>query len=49
MVMEKIEEKARGIIEELKNFLNDREDLDSVIDSIEDYAYEIIRLINKLR
>jgi len=49
MVMEKIEEKARRIIEELKNFLDDKEDLDSVIDSIEDYAYEIIRLIAELR
>ena len=49
MVMEKIEERARKIIKELRNFLDDKEDLDSVIDSIEDYAYEIIRLIGELR
>jgi len=49
MVMEKIEEKARKIIEELKDFLNDKQDLDDTIDNIEDYAYEIIRLIGELR
>jgi len=49
MVMEKIRNDAEKILQEIRDFLNDKQDLDDTIDNIEYFTEEILHLIEELR